>query len=141
MEVVAKWPGSNHDSFISLTSAIHDQFERGKFEDNSWLLGNSGYSPKQWLMTPFSAPFTSAERKFNVLHRKTCCLVERAFGVLKHRWRILDHTRGSLCYSPAKGYPYTSQKKHFPENHLLEKHFSKRSFSRINICLKSHLPE
>ena len=53
-------------------------------------------------MTPFSAPSTPAERKFNVLRRKKRCLVERAFGVLKSRWRILDHTGGSLWYSPAK---------------------------------------
>ena len=31
--------------------------------------------------------------------------------------------------------------KQFPENHLPGKHFPKRSFSRINICQKSHLPE
>ena len=31
--------------------------------------------------------------------------------------------------------------KHFPKNHLPEKHFPDRSFSRINICQKSHLPE
>ena len=28
--------------------------------------------------------------------------MEQAFGVLKSRWRILDHTGGSLCYSPVK---------------------------------------
>ena len=102
MNVVAKCPGSNHDSFILLTSAIHDQFEKGKFGDNYWLLSDSGYPLRQWLMTPFSLPSTPAERKFNVLHGKTRCLLERAFGVLKSRWRILDHTGGSLCYSAAK---------------------------------------
>ena len=106
MDVVAKWPGSNHDSFILLTSAIHDEFERGKFGD-SWLLGDSGYPLKQWLITSIPAPSTPAERKFNVLHRKTRCLVERAFGVLKSRWRIMDHTGGSLCYSPAKAAKIT----------------------------------
>ena len=68
MDVVAKWTGSNHDSFILLTSAIHDQFERGKFEENCWLLGDSGYPLKQWLMTPFSVPSTPGKQKFNVLH-------------------------------------------------------------------------
>jgi len=92
---VAKWPGSNHDSFILLTSAIHDKFERGKF-GYSWLLGDSGYPLMPWLITPITTSYTPAKRKFNVLHRKTCCLVERAFHVLKSRWKILDHTRGSL---------------------------------------------
>ena len=36
MDVVAKWPGSNHDTFFLLTSVTHDQFERGKFGDISW---------------------------------------------------------------------------------------------------------
>ena len=53
-------------------------------------------------MTPIPIPATYAERNFNVVHRKTRCLIERAFGVLKSRWRILDHTGGSLCYSPTK---------------------------------------
>ena len=53
-------------------------------------------------MTLITQPATSAERNFNEVHRKTRCLIERAFGVLKSRWQILDHTRGSMCYSPAK---------------------------------------
>ena len=53
-------------------------------------------------MTPIPIPATSAERNFNVVHRKTRCLIERAFAVLKSRWRILDHTGGSLCSSPTK---------------------------------------
>ena len=35
----------------------------------------------------------------------------------------------------------TPRRKTFPESHLPEKHFAERSFSRINICEKSNLPE
>jgi len=100
-DVVAKWPGSHHDSFIMDMSALHDRFEDGEFGD-SWMLGDSGYGLKRWLMTPYPNPNTASERKFNLLHRKTRCVIEQSFGVLKSRWRILDHTGGSLCYSPAK---------------------------------------
>ena len=31
----------------------------------------------------------------------------RAFGVLKQRWRIIDHTRGRLCYTPLKACKIT----------------------------------
>ena len=53
-------------------------------------------------MTFIIQPATSAERDFNEVNRKTRCLIKRAFGVLKSRWRILDHTGGSMCYSPTK---------------------------------------
>ena len=99
--VVAKWPGNTHDSFILSSSSISEQFENGEF-GKSWLLGDSGYALKEWLMTPLSNPDNHSERKYNCAHKKTRCLIERAFGILKSRWRILDHTGGRLCYSPDK---------------------------------------
>ena len=41
-DVIAKWPGSHHDSFILEASTVHDGFESGEF-GNCWLLGDSGY--------------------------------------------------------------------------------------------------
>ena len=41
-DVVAKWPGSHHYSFILKASTLHDRFESGEF-GNCWLLGDSGY--------------------------------------------------------------------------------------------------
>ena len=100
-DVFARCPGSNHDSFVLLLSHLHDQFEAGEF-GNGWLLGDSGYALKSWLLTPIAEPTTSAEKKYNVSHRKTRCCIERAFGILKSRWRILDHTGGHMCYLPEK---------------------------------------
>ena len=53
-------------------------------------------------MTPYARPASDVERKYNLLHRKTRRLIEILFGVLESRWRILDHTGGSFCYSPDK---------------------------------------
>ena len=80
---------------------LQHNFENGIYGDG-WLLGDSGYGLKSWLMTPMSRPVTNQDRKYNVAHRKTRCLVERAFGTLKSRWRIIDHTGGRLCYLPGK---------------------------------------
>ena len=80
---------------------MNDDFKNEKYA-GSWLLGDSGYPLKHWLMTPITQPAASAERNFNEVHRKTCCLIERAFGVLKDKWRILDHTGGSVCYALTK---------------------------------------
>ena len=100
-DVVARWPGSSHDSFILETSGIYEKFEQRLFDD-SWLLGKSGYSLKPWLLTPIANPRCAEESKYNNLHRKTQNFIERAFAVLKSRWRISDHTGGSLCYTPEK---------------------------------------
>ncbi|KAM9308257.1 putative nuclease HARBI1 [Gastrophryne carolinensis] len=35
-------------------------------------------------------------------HRKTRAVVERMFGLLKTRFRCLDHTGGALQYDPKK---------------------------------------
>ena len=81
-------------------SSLRNRFANNEFGNSCWLLGGSDYSLKKWLMTPFGTPI--CEKKFNLLHQKTRRVIEQAFGVLKSRWRILDHTGGSLCYSPAK---------------------------------------
>lgn len=99
LDIDARWHGSCHDSFILSASHISDRFERGEFGDG-WILGDSGYPLKKWLMTPIENPTSEAEKAYNKAHRKTRCIVERAFGVLKSRWRILDHTGGALCYRP-----------------------------------------
>ena len=53
--------GSTHDSFILSSSYLHDRFENEEF-GNSWLLGDSGYALKRWLITPLSTPVTSSEK-------------------------------------------------------------------------------
>ena len=100
-DVVARWPGSHHDSFIMDMSTLSSRFENDEFGE-SWMLGDSGYSLKKWLMTPYPKPIIAAERKLNFLHRKTRRVIEQSFGVLKSRFRILDHTGGILCYAPEK---------------------------------------
>ena len=100
-DIFARCPGSAHDSFVMRQSGLYDRFEAGEF-GSGWLLGDSGYALKSWLMTPLANPCTSAEKSYNISHKKTRCLEERAFGILKSRWRILDHTGGSMCYSPEK---------------------------------------
>ena len=61
--VVARWPGSTHDSRILQASRVGQLFEGGRLE--GILLGDSGYPVRPWLMTPLSYPETNAERAYN----------------------------------------------------------------------------
>ncbi|KAK3715217.1 hypothetical protein QZH41_018323 [Actinostola sp. cb2023] len=97
---VCKWPGSVNDSFILQNSAIFASFERGDID--GWLLGDSGYPLKSWLLTPVSIPSTSGEERYNTTHKKTRNVVERAFGILKSRFRCLHKSTGCLLFNPER---------------------------------------
>ncbi|XP_062595033.1 putative nuclease HARBI1 [Saccostrea cucullata] len=68
--------------------------------ERGWLIGDSGYPLKEWLLTPFLSPSNQQEEKYNDALTKTRIVVERAFGVLKSRFRCL-HASGALsCFHP-----------------------------------------
>lgn len=54
-DIVARWPGSAHDSFIFDNSRIKERFEGGEF-GNAVLLGDGGYKLQTYMMTPFRNP-------------------------------------------------------------------------------------
>ncbi|CAC5358913.1 HARBI1 [Mytilus coruscus] len=83
--VVVRWPGGTHDAFILQQSILFRHMEA--LVDNGWLLGDSCYPLKSWLITPLGNPSTAQEIRFQKAHCKTRNTVERAFGVLKQRFR------------------------------------------------------
>lgn len=125
LSVDARYPGSNHDSFIWEHSTTNQKMQR-EFEEgkrNTWILGNifyyvtenmnyrlfcvlfqlgdGGYKLMPHLMTPFRNPSNNHERRYNQKHISTRNVVERCFGVLKNRWRCILGSRG-LHYTPDK---------------------------------------
>ncbi|KAJ1198079.1 hypothetical protein NDU88_001923 [Pleurodeles waltl] len=97
--IVAKYPGSVHDSFIFRHTTINQHFQDGRY-GNGLLVADQGYGIQPWIMTPIGNASTAAERAYNDAHRRTRSIVERIFGILKSRFRCLDITGGSLLYSP-----------------------------------------
>ncbi|CAF0949183.1 unnamed protein product [Didymodactylos carnosus] len=98
---VVKWPGSTHDAFVLAQSNIATTLAAGVAGDG-WLLGDSGYPLRSWLLTPFLNPGTGPERRFNKAQKRCRCTIERVFGVLKSRFRCLDKTGGGLQFVPEK---------------------------------------
>ncbi|CAN7949043.1 unnamed protein product [Ixodes pacificus] len=71
---VAEWPGSTHDSRIFTEGSLSGKLADGVYEG---LLGDSGYTCKPWLMTPFLSPSSAAEVAYNASHSTTRSIVER----------------------------------------------------------------
>ncbi|KAK0144348.1 putative nuclease HARBI1 [Merluccius polli] len=99
--IVARWPGATHDSFVLTNSSVGNRLEAGRVCDG-WLIGDSGYALRPWLLTPLANPLTVREQRYNNIHGRTRSVVERAIGQLKSRWRCLDRSGGMLLYHPAK---------------------------------------
>lgn len=60
-DVVAKWPGSTHDSRIFNNSYINQQLMDGQID--GILLGDAGYALLPYLVTPFPQPVNERAKK------------------------------------------------------------------------------
>lgn len=66
----------------------------------TFYAGDSGYPLEPWLLTPVPGHnHSAAERRYNMVHSSMRSVVERCFGVLKHRFRCLQKHR-TLQYQP-----------------------------------------
>ncbi|XP_033096701.1 putative nuclease HARBI1 [Anneissia japonica] len=101
LDVVAKYPGSCHDSFILSNSTIGQRFQDGLIP-NGLLIGDSGYPLREWLMVPINNPTTEDERNYNDMHASARNVIERSFGVMKSRFRCIHCSGGNLQYSPKR---------------------------------------
>ncbi|XP_043462830.1 putative nuclease HARBI1 [Leptopilina heterotoma] len=88
IDIVARWPGSAHDSTIFNNSRIRALFEAGTFGDRL-LIGDSGYLLRSYIMTPLLNPRTRNEQLYNESLIRTRNTIERTFGVWKRRFPIL----------------------------------------------------
>lgn len=87
LHINARYPGSTHDAYVLTNSGLPDRVQ--SLPEGGWLLGDSGYPLRTWLLTPYQSPSNRREEKFNDSHGKTRVVVERAFGVLKARFRCV----------------------------------------------------
>ncbi|XP_064105765.1 putative nuclease HARBI1 [Macrobrachium nipponense] len=85
--IVARWPGSAHDSNIFENSRLCQELEDGILPGH--LLGDSGHPCREYLLTPLTAPHGRGENRYNASHIRTRNSVERAFGLLKRRFACL----------------------------------------------------
>lgn len=88
LNIVTRWPGSVHDARIFDNSRLCAKFERGDID--GFLLGDSGYPCRPYLMTPLLNPQTPQERRYNMAQIRTRNTIERTFGLLKRLFPCLS---------------------------------------------------
>ena len=92
----AGFPGSTHDARVLRNSDLFDRISDSTnlmFPEGSYLLGDSAYPLAPWLLTPYrdNGHLTSKQRNYNFLHSSTRMAIERAFALLKGRFRRLEY--------------------------------------------------
>ncbi|XP_059472227.1 putative nuclease HARBI1 isoform X2 [Neocloeon triangulifer] len=104
LDVCARNPGGNHDSFVFKTSGLFDRLEAAA-EDRKWsfyVIGDKGYATSKLLVSPLRQPSNPRESSFNESLTKMRIVVEQAIGGVKQKFRAMHNTGGTLCYSPEK---------------------------------------
>lgn len=96
--VDAQYPGSVHDSAIFQMTGLSEAVNA---DGTTHMLGDSGFAASSVMLTPYpNAASNSREAHYNFAHKHARNVVERAFGLLKSRWRCL-HKHRVLHYDPA----------------------------------------
>ena len=99
-DLVSGAAGSNHDSSVFFASKLYKRIMDGDIVGgNDFLLADSGYRCLRFLITPYdfrSGFITPMQERFNLAHSRARVVVERTFGLVKGRYRILlDSVEGA----------------------------------------------
>jgi hypothetical protein len=85
------WAGSMHDANLWARSDIGQFCEVGRLSPYA-LVGDAAYPCRPWMLTPYKGHkdvLSREEYHWNYVQSSIRMCVERAFGMLKGRWRIL----------------------------------------------------
>lgn len=103
LDCFAGYPGSVGDLRVLRNSPIFRRVreEEGRmFPGNAYIIGDKIYHPVlSWLIPSFKdhGAMTQAQKNFNVVHAKTRQVIERAFSLLKGRFRRLKYLDMNRC--------------------------------------------
>ena len=92
--IVARWPGSTHDSRILSNSRLLQTLRRLR---GAYLVGDKGYACTRYMMTPKRKPITDSDQRYNRAHAQTRNIIECLYGMIKRRFLpLLDPMRTKL---------------------------------------------
>lgn len=86
--------GSVHDATVLKRSEVWDYLSKNEyFPENTHLLGDKANPLLSSLITPYkdNGHLSNQQKHFNYIHSKGRSVIERAFALLKNRFRILKY--------------------------------------------------
>ena len=93
MWVEIKWPAATSDYMAWVTSCLHKLLVENsvskKIIDGFTFVGDNAYVKKHFMATPLKGVRGRYEDVYNFYLSQLRITIERAFGVLVHRWVIL----------------------------------------------------
>ncbi|XP_069133138.1 uncharacterized protein [Argopecten irradians] len=91
-DIYVGWPGSVHDARVYANSKINLRSAE-LFPIQGHLIGDGAYPLSKTMLTPYrdNGHLSLQQRNYNKKHSSTRVVVERAFGLLKVKWRRLHH--------------------------------------------------
>lgn len=92
LDISVGWAGSMHDARIFRLSALGQKLDEEGLHPFH-ILGDSAYPLKSYLIVPFrdNGHLSANEKQFNLIHSASRCIVERAFALLKGKFRRLKY--------------------------------------------------
>ncbi|XP_072163175.1 uncharacterized protein [Diadema setosum] len=107
-DIYLGWPGCVHDARVLNNSSLYRKAESGTLLPQEkqlmsgvhvplYILGDAAYPLRTWLMKgyPDTGRLTPRQINFNYQLSRVRMVVERAFGLLKARWRSLSRVNES----------------------------------------------
>lgn len=87
------WPGRVHDAKVLKNSHLWETGFQKTDNGHFHLLGDAAFPLKEWLLTPYrdNGHLTAQQRRFNIALSSKRQVIERAFGMLKGRFRRLKY--------------------------------------------------
>lgn len=84
-------PGSMHDARVLRRSEVQEMLTCDHFPVGSHLIGDAAYPIGPYLMTPYrdNGHLSSRQKRYNTELSRARVTIERAFGLLKNRFRRL----------------------------------------------------
>ena len=89
-DIYSGWPGCTHDARVFRNSSLSEKAENGElFNQNKFIIADSAYPVKCYLVPPFkdNGHLSRRQKRFNRVVSSARQVVERAFGLLKGRFR------------------------------------------------------
>lgn len=93
LDITTGWPGSVHNARVFRNSPLQALLQKGNLPYLYHIIGDETYPLTSYLIVPYEdkEDLTDVQKTFNACHAFTQCTIERAFELLKHKFRRLKY--------------------------------------------------